>query len=289
MNNFFVRAITGIVFVATLVGCITWGPMSFFILFAHLTGLTLWEFSKNVNRYAGASVNSLINTAGGVFLFCAFFYYCSGFGSMYSDSKVFIPFLITLLFLPISELYLKKADPLKNWAYAFASQLYVALPFALLNMLAFNFNAGTSQFDYVWQLPLAIFIFLWSNDTGAYLVGSMLHKRFPAKLFERISPKKSWVGSIGGGIFCLIAATVMHHFFSADVNISLPAWLGFGLVVCFFGTWGDLVESLFKRQLGIKDSGNVLPGHGGMLDRFDSFLLSVPAVVLYFYTLETFA
>ena len=279
MSNLVLRSITGTLFVAVLVGCIVYGQISFTLLFAIITGLAMWEFGTNVNLHAGAAINRLINTTGGVYLFLAFFYYCSGYLNGASDALVFIPYLITMVFLPISELYLKHEDPLKSWAYAFASQLYVALPFALLNVLAYW------QGDYNWILPLSVFIFLWVSDSGAYCVGSMLHKKFPAKLFERISPNKSWVGSIGGGIFCLVAAALLSHFTQDTIRLSLVEWLGFGLIVCIFGTWGDLVESLFKRQLGIKDSGNVLPGHGGMLDRFDSSLLAIPAVVLYFYTL----
>ena len=190
-----------------------------------------------------------------------------------------------MLFLLISELYLQHNDPLKSWAYAFASHLYVALPFALLNLLAFTYNPMTNQWDHTWQYPLALFIFLWANDTGAYCVGSLLSKRFPAKLFERISPKKSWVGSIGGGLLCLGVGVLLWYCFSASSHLSLLQWMGFALVVCIFGTWGDLVESLLKRQLGIKDSGNILPGHGGMLDRFDSALLAIPASIVYFYTI----
>ena len=288
MNNLVLRAITGTLFVGVLVGCILYGPISFTVLFAIITGLALWEFGTNVNQYAGAAINKLINTTGGVYLFLAFFYYCSGYVKGNSDALVFVPFLITLLFLPISELYLKHEDPLKSWAYAFASQLYVALPFALLNVLAFHYDPMTNHYEYNWVLPLAIFIFLWTSDTGAYCVGSLLHKKFPAKLFERISPNKSWIGSIGGGIFCLLAGYLLWFFTKENMPMSLPAWLGLGLVVCIFGTWGDLVESLFKRQLGIKDSGNVLPGHGGMLDRFDSSLLAIPAAVLYLYTIPFF-
>ena len=137
-----------------------------------------------------------------------------------------------------------------------------------------------------WVLPLSVFIFIWTNDTGAYCCGSLLHKRFPAKLFERVSPNKSWVGSIGGGVFCLIAAVLLKTAFGG--NMTVPQWMGLALTVCVFGTWGDLVESLFKRQLGIKDSGNILPGHGGMLDRFDSALLAIPAATIYLYSLEAF-
>ncbi|MBR1593380.1 MAG: phosphatidate cytidylyltransferase [Alloprevotella sp.] len=279
MNETIKRLLTGTAFVVVMVGGILLSPITFVLLFALITGLSLWEFSTLVNRHAGASVNRLINTVGGVYLFLAFAAYVSG----YQGSEVFYPYLVTLIYLPISELYLQKPDPLKNWAYAFASQVYVALPFALLATLAFVQDPVTQATAYHWILPLSLFLFLWTSDTGAYCVGSLLHKRFPAKLFERISPHKSWVGSIGGGVLCLLVASLLFTFFPS--NMSLLRWMGFALVVCVFGTWGDLVESLFKRQLGIKDSGNVLPGHGGMLDRFDSCLMAAPATALYLYTL----
>lgn len=282
MNNLIVRALTGIVFVAVLVGGTLFSPITFTVLFAAITGLTVWEFSTNVNRYAGASVNRLINTVAAVYLFVAF----GGFCADYVPSKAFIPYLISVVYLLISELYLQKPDPLKNWAYAFASQMYVALAFALLNVLAFRYDALTNRTLFEPIYPLSIFLFLWTSDTGAYCCGSLLHKRFPAKLFERISPNKSWVGSIGGGILCLVVAYALWQV--APNLLTLAQWMGLGITVCVFGTWGDLVESLFKRQLGIKDSGNILPGHGGMLDRFDSSLLAIPASVLYLYTIANF-
>lgn len=282
MNNLIVRALTGIVFVAVLVGGTLFSPITFTVLFAAITGLTVWEFSTNVNRYAGASVNRLINTVAAVYLFVAF----GGFCADYVPSKAFIPYLISVVYLLISELYLQKPNPLKNWAYAFASQMYVALAFALLNVLAFRYDALTNRTLFEPIYPLSIFLFLWTSDTGAYCCGSLLHKRFPAKLFERISPNKSWVGSIGGGILCLVVAYALWQV--APNLLTLAQWMGLGITVCVFGTWGDLVESLFKRQLGIKDSGNILPGHGGMLDRFDSSLLAIPAAVLYLYTIANF-
>lgn len=282
MNNLIVRALTGIVFVAVLVGGTLFSPITFTVLFAAITGLTVWEFSTNVNRYAGASVNRLINTVAAVYLFVAF----GGFCADYVPSKAFIPYLISVIYLLICELYLQKPDPLKNWTYAFASQMYVALAFALLNVLAFRYDALTNRTLFEPIYPLSIFLFLWTSDTGAYCCGSLLHKRFPAKLFERISPNKSWVGSIGGGILCLVVAYALWQV--APNLLTLAQWMGLGITVCVFGTWGDLVESLFKRQLGIKDSGNILPGHGGMLDRFDSSLLAIPAAVLYLYTIANF-
>lgn len=289
MKNLIVRTITGVCFLVVVIGCIVASPLTFTLLFAVITGFTLWEFCRNVNTYAGASVNSLITTVAGVYLFLAMTAFCSDFaaiGLKTSGSAVFIPWLLTIIYLPISELYLQKEDALKNWAYAFAAQIYIALMFSLLNALAFMRDPVESSSSYHFILPLSIFIFLWASDTGAYVCGSLLHKRFPAKLFERISPNKSWIGSIGGGIVCLLAAVAIWHF--APDYMSLPHWLGLALTVCIFGTFGDLVESLFKRQLGIKDSGNILPGHGGMLDRFDSTLMAVPAAVLYLYSIQAF-
>ena len=282
MNNLVLRTLTGVVFIAVLIGGTLYSPLTFTVLFAAVTGLTVWEFSTNVNNYARASVNRVINTTAAVYLFLAF----AGFCSDVTPSKAFIPYVISIIYLPVSELYLQKSDPLKNWAYAFASQIYIALAFSLLCVLAFHYDPMENCVAFEPMYPLAVFIFLWTSDTGAYVSGSLLHKRFPAKLFERISPNKSWVGSIGGGVLCIVVAVVLWHFFPELLD--LPHWIGLGLVVCIFGTWGDLVESLFKRQLGIKDSGHILPGHGGMMDRFDSSLLAIPAAVLYLYTINAF-
>ena len=134
-----------------------------------------------------------------------------------------------------------------------------------------------------------MFAFLWVNDAGAYICGSLLGRH---KLFPRISPGKSWEGSIGGGLLVVGAAVLVWYLTDLyevnDLGLTAYEWAGLGLVVVIFGTWGDLIESLFKRTLGIKDSGNILPGHGGMLDRFDSTLMAVPASVVYLYTLTLF-
>ena len=282
MKSLIARTLTGIAFVAILVGAIILSPVTFIAIFLAVTGLCMWEFSSLVNDYAGASVNRLINTVAGGYLFVAFATYLSG----YQNSEVFIPYLVSVLYLPIAELYLKKADPLKNWAYAFASQIYVALPFSLLSALAFVGDSVTGDVGYNWLLPLSVFIFLWVNDTGAYAFGCTLQGKLPAKLFPRISPRKSWVGSVGGGLCVILAAVVLNAAFPG--NMSLVQWIGLALTVCVAGTWGDLVESHLKRQLGIKDSGTLLPGHGGLLDRFDSALLAIPASVLYLYTIHFF-
>ena len=281
MKNLVQRTITGVLFVAILVGGILFSPLTFGLLFMLITALSVWEFARLVNQRADVAVNPFITTLGGVYLFLAIYCYCTEA----TDARIFIPYLLILIYLLVSELYLKQLSPMNNWAYSLMSQLYVALPFALLCVLAFQRNAvesDSSPISFNAILPLSVFIFNWSNDTGAYCTGMLFGRH---RLFERISPKKSWEGSVGGGIISVIVSLVMAHFFPF---LSTLQWVGFALVVVVFGTWGDLVESLLKRQLGIKDSGNILPGHGGMLDRFDSTLLAVPAVVLYLYTVSSF-
>jgi phosphatidate cytidylyltransferase len=292
MKNFIIRTITGIIFVAAIVASFL-RPEAMVLLFSIVTGMTVWEFTGLVNERERVTVNRFICTVAAVYFFFAMTYFCSDLYGGIAKSVVFIPYLVTIIYLLVSELYLKQVDPIEDWAYTMMSQMYIALPFSLLNVLAFNATPeGSVRFNTL--LPLSIFIFLWVNDTGAYCVGSLLGRH---KLFPRISPGKSWEGSIGGAVFVLAIAWLIGTYDNTLIldgdntgrgMLSVPAWLGLGLVVVIFGTWGDLIESLFKRTLGIKDSGNILPGHGGMLDRFDSALLAIPAAVVYLYTLSLF-
>ena len=282
MKNFIVRTITGIIFVAAVVASFL-RPEAMVLLFSIVTGLTVWEFTGLVNQRPNVTVNRFISTVAGVYFFYAMTYFCSDIYAGVAKSVVFIPYLVTIIYLLVAELYLKQKDPIQDWAYTMLAQMYIALPFSLLNVLAFNAtNQGVVAFNTL--LPLSVFVFLWVNDSGAYCCGSLLGRH---KLFPRISPGKSWEGSIGGAVFVLVAAWAISSFLDGQM-LTLPEWLGLGLTVVVFGTWGDLVESLFKRTLGIKDSGNILPGHGGMLDRFDSSLLAIPAAVVYLYTLSLF-
>lgn len=274
-NNFIQRAVTGVLFVIVLVGCILYSPLSFGFLFTLIAALSVHEFGHLLNQSGKVSLNRTITSLGGAYLFLALMAFCT----QGADARVFLPYLTLLLYLMITELYLKKENPIGNWACSMLSQLYVALPFALLNVLAFHNSPATSSVSYNPILPLSIFVFIWLSDTGAYCVGSLIGKH---RLFERISPKKSWEGSIGGGIFSIASSLIFAHYFPF---MSMWQWAGLALVVVIFGTWGDLTESLMKRQLGVKDSGNILPGHGGMLDRFDSALMAIPASVVYLYIL----
>ena len=277
MNNFIVRTITGVIFVTAIVVCFL-KPVAMVFLFSLVTGMTVWEFAGLVNKRENVQINQFISSVAGVLLFLAMAVHARGLDTL---NLAFMPWLATIIYLLVSELYLKAKDPISNWAYTMMAQLYIALPFSLLNVLAFQFT----NCDLPWLLPLSVFIFLWVNDSGAYCCGSLLGRH---KLFPRVSPGKSWEGSIGGAVFVLAAAWFISFYTQSHgivTNLTALQWMGMGLVVVVFGTWGDLIESLFKRTLGIKDSGNVLPGHGGMLARFDSSLLAIPAVVVYLFTL----
>ncbi|MCQ2128634.1 MAG: phosphatidate cytidylyltransferase [Bacteroidaceae bacterium] len=280
MKNLIVRSVTGLLFVAAIV-CSFLNAVAMIMLFALVTGLTIWEYTGLVNEQENVNTNRFICTVAGVY----FFFAVAGFCSELTPTAVFIPYLITIIYLMVAELYAKNPQPVDTWAYTMLSQMWIAVPFSTINILAFPATDGFPVFSCV--LPLSVFVFLWLNDTGAYLCGSMLGRH---RLFPRISPKKSWEGSIGGAVLVLIAAAVIGIVlgkYEQTANIlSIPKWMGMGLIVVVFGTFGDLVESLFKRTLGIKDSGNILPGHGGMLDRFDSSLMAFPAVVIYLYTIS---
>lgn len=312
-RNLVLRTVTGLLFVAVMVGGIVASPVSFAVLFALITALTTWEFCTLVNRHAAAEffasrpsrseaakaegqpvpcphVNRLITTVTAVYFFAAVL----GFNLNIMGAAIFVPFLISLVYLLVSELYLGRATPLQNWAFAMMAWLYVALPFALLSALAFRIDVdgplGIPQMTYNWVWPLSVFILLWMSDAGAYIFGSMLGRH---KLFPRISPHKTWEGSVGGGLLAVAVSQVLAYAFASPL-LPTPlanhlAWAGLAAVVVVFGTWGDLAESLIKRSMGIKDSGSLLPGHGGMLDRFDSSLLAIPATLVYIYMISVAA
>lgn len=281
MKNLTVRTVTGIVYVAVMVlGMMR--PDTIILLFALITGLTMWEYTGLVNKIDSVRVNRLISTVAAVYFVLAVAGWRTG---IVEGFIAVIPYLLTVIYLFIAELYLKQKNPINDWAYTMLGQMYIALPFSLIFFLSFQINPMMQPtFDML--LPLSIFIFLWINDSGAYCTGSLIGRH---KLFPRISPGKTWEGSIGGGVLVIIAAAIIGYYANIDQSnphlLSLPQWIGLGIVVVVFGTWGDLVESLFKRTLGIKDSGKILPGHGGMLDRFDSSLIAIPAAVVYLYCL----
>lgn len=259
-SNFITRAIFGILFVVVMVGSFT-RPDFMVGLFAIITGLTIWEYTGLVNSIKGVSVNRLISTIAGIYFFLA----VAGIElGMVRGFVIFVPYILCVVYLLVAELYLKNENPIHSWAYTMLGQMYITLPLSLINILAFGSGDAEEMAEPNMLLPLSIFILLWTNDTGAYCTGSLFGKH---KLFPRISPGKSWEGSIGGGVLSLIVAGLIGYWANSNgevQSLNIPVWIGLGLVVVVFGTWGDLVESLFKRTIGVKDSGKILPGHGGM-------------------------
>lgn len=274
MKNFIIRTLTGIAIVAVQVLCTYLSPLSLAGLFLLLTALTVNEFLGILAQKGEVKVNRPIVIMGSCYLFFAFWLNCLTDGG---SLIVFAPYLIFLLYSYIKELYARHPSPIVNLGAIMLSQMYIVLPLSLINVLAFKTKSFTCFSDEVpfYVIPLAIYIFIWANDTGAYLSGSLLGKH---KLFPRISPKKSWEGSIGGALLTVAGAVVISLFYGF---MNVWQWVGMALVVVVFGTFGDLTESMVKRHLDIKDSGKMLPGHGGILDRLDSMLFAIPAVVMY--------
>jgi phosphatidate cytidylyltransferase len=275
VNNFTKRALTGTLLVIVLVLSIYWRAYSYFTLFFLITVLSLREFyallEQSGRNIQPQKVPGMV--MGGLLYILTAFMANSVLPAAYL--VVLIPFVVLLF---VAELFRKESNPFGNIGYTLLGLFYVALPFSLLHFLAFPFGAG--QYDY--RLVLSFFVLLWCSDTGAYISGKQLGRR---KLFERISPKKTWEGSIGGTLITLGAAYGLHHLF-ADMGLSVADWLIMALIVVVLGTLGDLVESMLKRSLEVKDSGNILPGHGGLLDRFDGLLLAVPSLIFYLHYLR---
>src|SRR6202000_3479050 len=185
-----------------------------------------------------------------------------------------LPVFAGLVF--IFELFRRTTAPFTNIAFTFLGIIFTIIPFSLFHALAF-LRGG-----YNFHLPMAFLIMLWTNDTGAYLSGRLLGKH---KLWERHSPKKTWEGFIGGVLLAIGASAILAHYYP---EIGLIQWMVVAACIGIVGTLGDLVESMFKRSINIKDSGGILPGHGGLLDRFDGLLLSAPIVFAYLYLISIF-
>jgi len=263
------RTITGFLFAITLIGGMLYSKITFFLLFLTITVLGMWEF-YNLSRKDNILPQKYIGIFFGIIVFITNYL----FANHYVNEKVFLLYIPLSLSILVVELYSKNAHPFSNISFSIFGVLYVALPFSLLNYLT---TYPAFQTEYTPKIVLGFFFLMWASDTGAYLVGSQIGKR---RLFKRISPKKSWEGSIGGAVAALAVACGIAYFFT---ELSLIHWLVIAVITVLMGTYGDLVESLFKRSLDIKDSGSILPGHGGILDRFDSVLVSAPLVYAYLY------
>ena len=265
MNNFIQRTISGAIFISIIIASILFHSYAFAAVFAVICAWCVREFQQLTNTQSNVNVNTWVASFGGVLLFICSWIHASG---ILACTWIYAVYIVYIMAVFVWELYRKQSNPINNWAYFVFGQVYVALPFSLLNFILFATG-------YTPILLLSVFVIIWVNDTGAYLCGVTFGKH---RLFERISPKKSWEGFIGGAVFSLAAGYVFSLLIP---EISLLQWFILSEIVVLFGTFGDLSESLMKRTLNIKDSGNAIPGHGGMLDRFDSMLFAAPAVFVY--------
>lgn len=263
-----IRTLSGLIYCSIIIGCILWGENGVIVLSVFLASLACIEFLSISNKLSTRNIPiAIIDIAGCVALCFAYYVY------------PLLIWLAIMLIRIITELYIRSENPLRNLSNSLMAQLYIGLPMGLMVALAITIHPA---------IMLAIFLFLWINDTCAFLVGSLMGRH---KMFERISPKKTWEGFFGGLIFTIAFSFIFwmygNTYFGMNLlHANLFTWIGLAAVVVTFGTWGDLVESMIKRNLHIKDSGNIIPGHGGILDRIDSLLLTIPAVTIYFAIIE---
>lgn len=285
MNNFITRTLSALVYAGVVIASLLVQPecfgnhMLFFgVVFMMVSTLAVREFHKLVGG-SDVKIQSYAMMAN-VLLFCTLYFFF--YGDLVWRPLLFAYVAIVMLTM-ILHLFREKVNAIQSWGNLCAGQLMIALPFALMS--------GIALYD-KWLL-FALFILIWVNDSGAYIVGSLMAKRKGGnhKMFPRVSPAKSWEGLVGGFIFDLIAGYIFY-LVGWTSTIGLTAYplldsLLFALAVGIFGTLGDLMESLMKRTIGVKDSGTFMPGHGGVLDRFDSLLLAVPVVYFLFIYLPS--
>ena len=273
MVNLIKRVLSGVIYIALIVGAIMLldnSPVMYMLVFPLLIVLGIGEMITMAKDDATQSwLVNIIDMLGGIGLFVAFYLHYEG-QTAQSRSLWLLPIAAYLIGRTIVQLYRPRQNAVHSLERSFFALGYVALPVSMLNGIV-SITAP--------RLLLGMFIFIWLYDTGAYCVGMLLGRH---RLFERISPKKSWEGVVGGVAACIAGAYATHYWFNEFFQVpDLTTWVGLSVVVAVFATFGDLVESLIKRTVGVKDSGHILPGHGGILDRIDSLLLVSPAVLIY--------
>ena len=264
IGNLGQRIIAGLIGAAVVVFCIYYNELSFFVLFGAIAFLTLNEFYGLLGK-AGIHTNKIIGYLTGIGLYVITFLVESRI--IFSEYYYLIAALSFTLF--IMELYRRKENSFISISYTLLGIIYIALPFSLLTVCAF-FSGS-----YKYGMVIGILFLVWANDIGAYIAGRTLGK---TKLFPSVSPKKTWEGSIGGAILCLVTALGLSYYI---YELSSIQWAILGVIIIVTGSYGDLVESLLKRILAVKDSGETIPGHGGFLDRFDALIVCLPFVTVF--------
>jgi phosphatidate cytidylyltransferase len=264
-SNLTQRIIAALIGAAVVITSIVLSEWGYFVIFLIICGFSIWEFYKLLGLDGMVPLKTY-GTFSGVSLYIISFFIQKG--DLHQDYYFLIfPILAGIFFI---KLYKKsERKPFTNIAFTFLGITYVAMPFSLLN--AGVFFKGSYNFEIV----LGTLLLLWASDTGAYFAGTKFGK---TKLFERISPKKSWEGFFGGFALSLLMAFGISYFSN---ELAVWQWITISIIIVVVGTYGDLVESLFKRSIEIKDSGTSIPGHGGFLDRFDGLFLSIPFIVAF--------
>lgn len=275
MKNLAVRTLSGIVLAAVVLGAVAWSPWSFGVLLLLLLVGGMHEFYA-LAEARGDRPQRLIGMVTGAVLFAVNFAFLSGSAGAAGGLRPLLAagmaFLLLLLpLMLVCELYRRGENPAANVGVTLLGICYVALPLTLMAYIPFVGRYAWNP----WTMLFFVFI-IWANDVFAYLVGMALGRH---RLFERLSPKKSWEGFFGG----VAGALVMGYVASRCMGEAWWVWIGLALVAAVTGVLGDLVESMFKRAAGVKDSGTIIPGHGGILDRFDAMLLAAPFVVVYLW------
>ncbi len=266
MKELLLRISTGLIFLIIVIGCIVWNPYSLASLFYVVGILGMLEY-YNIAKIGGVHPQTITGILTASTLYISIELVKLQVMPLYVVSLA-IPFFISIF---IYELLRKRPNPFTNIGHTIIGIIYVMAPFALLNVFTFEEIVN----EYQPEVVLGFFVLLWLNDTGAYVFGKLLGKH---KLFPRISPKKTWEGAIGGGIAALCGAIAIAAYTD---DLALVHWMVLGVLIVVSATFGDLVESLLNRSAQVKDSSNLLPGHGGILDRFDGVLLASPIVFTY--------
>jgi len=264
MSNMWQRIIVGVLGAALFIGGIIVSEWTYFALFLGLTILGLLEFYRLLGAQSIKPNKTIGIALGGLFYIALFLIE----RDLIKGELLYLTLpLLGLVF--VAELYRKQPQPFTNIAFTLLGVLYVALPFGLLHKIAY-----LPEY-YTWEPILGLMLLIWAADTGAYIAGKNFGKN---KLLERVSPGKTWEGWVGGTILTLAVAYGLSLYLQ---DLALYQWIGIGVIVAIFGVLGDLVESLLKRSLGVKDSGTLLPGHGGILDRFDSLIMAIPFIIAF--------
>lgn len=265
MSNLLIRASSGAVFVGLMIGCIWYSYLATGMLFSLIVTVGLFEFYRLSNALPKVKTNSYFGIFLGTYAFVSAFLFINGTITYYW----IILSLVLLMVALVSELFRREEQPIVNSSLLVFGLLYVVVPFYVMLLLR-----GTEEDSVRWMYLVGMFILIWTNDTFAYLTGRFLGK---TKLFERISPKKTWEGTIGGIIFSIVSGYLIAYFMEDDSVF----WMIAAVFVSLGAIFGDLFESMLKRNAGVKDSGNIMPGHGGVLDRFDAALFGAPIFYLW--------